>query len=703
MPPATGERRAGYGTPGSMRLSQGVLRVQSLKNDGRSSESVAHSPGGSHSASAIRTAYQASDAGFARRPPEQRLDMPAQPLVARRSRPAPERDGKWRFLVILACSLVTTFFAAQAMLSGFAAGGLNWLEWLAVAIFAINFAYLGIAAFTGAAGTLVLLTSPRIPPPTADLPTRNSKTAIIIALYQEKPSKVIAAAEAMWDSLKDLDAEKGFEVFFLSDTMDPALVEIEEAAMQDLMRRRASEPFWYRRRRENSQKKQGNINDFVQRWGARYDYMIELDADSFVSPEAMLELVRRMDARPRTALIQSLPIIVGARTYSARTQQLALRVHGGLFGAGLTWWSGGAGNFWGHNAIIRLAPFAAHAALPDLPGKEPLGGKILSHDFVEAALLRRAGWRVEIAGDIIGSYEEAPPTIVDLAARDRRWAQGNIQQIQILLSKGFDWLSKVHIGAGLMGYVSGLLWLSLVVVGVAIALNAKFFDTETIAAVPPTDPGAGLRLLLISAILLTSPKWLAIILWAAGKLPGWSRSPRFLVAVVCDLALTTLMAPIIMLNHAGSILSTLMGVDGGWRPQVRDRNGFAWSDLLRHYRQHMIFGLALLIASFAISPSFLLQNLPMATVLLFSPLIARQVSGVARRGSLSWRLFATPEDLAQPDIVRRAELLAARGTTEVRRFAPPRRPRSMQQRMTLAVRRAMRRVRRADPSHREAE
>jgi membrane glycosyltransferase len=473
--------------------------------------------------------------------------------------------------------------------------------------------------------------------------------------------------------------------------MDPALAEIEERVIQDLLRRRPDEPFWYRRRRENTQKKQGNINDFVQRWGGRYEYMLELDADSFVSPEAMLELVRRMDARPRTALIQSLPIIVGARTYSARCQQLALRVHGGLFGAGLTWWSGGAGNFWGHNAIIRLAPFAKHASLPDLPGKEPLGGKILSHDFVEAALLRRAGWRVEIAGDIIGSYEEAPPTVVDLAARDRRWAQGNIQQVQILFAKGFDWLSKVHIGAGLMGYVSGLLWLSLVVMGVFIAGYAKFFDTETIGGV--TDPGAGLRLLLISAIVLTSPKWLAIILWAVGKLPGWNRSPRFLVAVVCDIGMTTLLAPIIMLNHAGSILSTLMGVDGGWRPQVRDRNGFAWIDLVRHYQQHMIFGFSLLIASFAVSPTFMLQNLPMAMVMLFAPLIARQVSGVARKGSVSWRLYATPEDLAQPDIVRRAEQLAARGTTEVRRLAPQRRSRSMQ-RMGLAVRRAMRRVRR---------
>ncbi len=671
------------------------MRVQSLKIDGAKPKGLARQSVSDSLTSTVRSSFAyGCDAGFGRRPPEQCLEMPAQPLAARRSKPERETDGQWRFLVIFACALTVTGFAAQAMLATFSAGGVNPLEWTAVALFAANFCYLSIAAFTGLFGTLVLLASPKAPPPSRSLPTKQNLTAIIIALYQEKPSKVIAAAEAMWDSLKEIGAESGFEIFFLSDTMDPALAEIEEQAIQDLLRRRPNEPFWYRRRRENNQKKQGNINDFVQRWGGRYEYMIELDADSFVSPEAMLELVRRMDARPRTALIQSLPIIVGARTYSARCQQLALRVHGGLFGAGLTWWSGGAGNFWGHNAIIRLAPFAAHASLPDLPGKEPLGGKILSHDFVEAALLRRAGWRVEIAGDIIGSYEEAPPTIVDLAARDRRWAQGNIQQVQILFAQGFDWLSKVHIGAGLMGYVSGLLWLSLVLVGVLIAANAKFFDTENIASLN-ADPTAGLRLLIISAVMLTSPKWLAIILWAAGKLPGWNRSPRFLVAVVCDLGLTALMAPIIMMNHAGSILSTLMGVDGGWRPQVRDRNGFAWSDLVRHYRQHMIFGMCLLVASFAVSPGFMLQNLPMASVMLFAPIIARQVSGVARRGSLSWRLFATPEDLNQPDIVRAAERLAARGTTEVRRLAPMpvRRSRSMQ-RVGVAVRRAMRRVRR---------
>jgi membrane glycosyltransferase len=668
------------------------MRVQSLKIDGTTPESVVHQSVQGQSNTSRLAHGAGSDAGFARRPPEQRLEMPAQPLSTRRSKPERETDGQWRFLFILAGAIAITTFASQAMLAGFKPGGVNVLEWAAVILFFFNFGWLATASLTGVAGTISLLFQPKLPPPSKELPDKGNLTAIIIPIYQEKPSKVIAAAEAMWDSLRDLNAESGFELFFISDTMDPALAEIEEQAIQDLLRRRPDQPFWYRRRRENTQKKQGNINDFVQRWGGRYEYMLELDADSFVSPEAMLELVRRMDASPRTALIQSLPIIVGARTFSSRAQQLALRVHGGLFGAGLTWWSGGAGNFWGHNALIRLAPFAKHASLPDLPGKEPLGGKILSHDFIEAALLRRAGWRVEIAGDISGSYEEAPPTLVDLAARDRRWAQGNVQQIQILFAKGFDWLSKVHILAGVMGYMSGLLWLSLIVMGVFIAGWAKFFEPTVVV---PADPTAGLRLLLATAIVLTSPKWLAVILWAAGKLPGWNRNPRFLLAVLADLAVTAVTAPITMMNFAGSILSTLMGVDGGWRPQVRDRNGFAWMDLVRHYMQHMIFGFVLLVACFAISPTFMLQNAPLACALMLAPLITRQLSMVARRGSTLWHLFATPEDLNQPDIVRAAERLAARGTTEVRRLAPPpvRRSRSMQ-RVGVAVRRAMRRVRR---------
>src|SRR5690606_39026581 len=168
-------------------------------------------------------------------------------------------------------------------------------------------------------------------------------------------------------------------------------------------------------------------------------------------------------------LIQTVPSLVNAQTLMARSQQFAMRAYGQIFGTGLAWWSGGAGNFWGHNAIIRVAAFAAHAGLPELPGKGPLGGHILSHDFVEAALLRRAGWRVEIAPEIEGSYEESPPTLDDLVARDRRWAQGNLQHLKLIGARGLDPASRAHIFSGVMGYASALLWFSLILVSATLA------------------------------------------------------------------------------------------------------------------------------------------------------------------------------------------------------------------------------------------
>jgi membrane glycosyltransferase len=419
-----------------------------------------------------------------------------------------------------------------------------------------------------------------------------------------------------------------------------------------------------------------------------------------MTPDGLIELVRRMDANPRTALIQTLPMIVSSRTGSARAGQFGLRAHGGLFGAGLAWWSGGAGNFWGHNAIIRVKPFAQHAKLPDLPGKAPLGGPILSHDFIEAALLRRAGWRVEIAPDIEGSYEECPPTLIDIAARDRRWAQGNIQQIQVLIARGFDWINRAHILAGLAGYLSGALWLSLIITGVLIALQAKFFpatiDNAAIPSPVADDPWRAIRLLALTAFVLLSPKWLAVVAWAAGKLPGWDKHPRFLLQITADAAMTALVAPIMMVNHAGSIIATVCGRDAGWRPQVRDREGFAWNDLMRHFRPHMIVGFGLLVAASIIGWHFVLQTLPVAAPLIFAPLLVAFLSRRVRRGSLMWKLFATPEDESTPEIVRAAERMSMRFPQANQKWRKPSGIRGTRlARLGVVVRRAVRRIRKA--------
>ena len=602
-------------------------------------------------------------------PPEQPIAMPVQPLSSPRTLPAWERDGRWRLGVIVFLSSLVTTYAGSEMYGTLAAAGMTLMEWTALALFCLNFSWLTAACGTAVAGCLVLLGAKRAPEAAAPAPAleavKPSRTAIIFPIYNETAARVMGGAEAVFDALGPQGARK-FEVFFLSDTTDPDLALAEEAVYLDVAKRRPGAPFFYRRRTINLHRKSGNVTDFVERWGGRYDYMVVFDADSLMSPAAVCELVRRMDERPTTALIQTLPIIVNARTLFARAQQFALRAYGVLFGAGLAWWSGGAGNFWGHNAIIRVSAFAAHARLPDLPGKAPMGGPIMSHDFVEAALLRRAGWRVEIAADIEGSYEECPPTMVDIAVRDRRWAQGNMQHLSVIGARGFDWISRAHIAAGVMGYLSAVLWLSLIVAGIGLALQARlsppdyFPEGSLLPAWPVQDAARGWRLFALTAVVVLSPKWLALIVWSVRKLPGWGMHPRFILYVIAETALTAVTAPIQMINQTSAVIATLRGRDAGWRPQVRDRNGFEWGDLMRHYQPHMIVGVVLLVVTLAISPMLALWTAPVTISLLFAPMLSAGVAQRMKPGTRLARLLATPEDERTPDVVTAAAVASAK-------------------------------------------
>ena len=72
-----------------------------------------------------------------------------------------------------------------------------------------------------------------------------------------------------------------------------------------------------------------------------------------------------MEDHPTVALIQTLPIIVNAKTLFARLQQFSGRLYGPLIAAGIAWWHGSEGNYWGHNAIIRVRAFAGMPACPN--------------------------------------------------------------------------------------------------------------------------------------------------------------------------------------------------------------------------------------------------------------------------------------------------------------------------------------------------
>ncbi len=574
-------------------------------------------------------------------PPESPLAMPQQRIAGSRVHVHGETDGRWRLGVLLMATLGITGLATAHAWSAMNADGIVLLEWVGLALLAANLAWISLAAATALAGAAILISREPGQRPIPRLLDTTSLTAIVFPIRNEDAGRVTAGVQAIHDSLVRAGAEDSFEIFFLSDTTDADLAREEENAIRRLRIARPDAAIFYRRRTLNHGRKAGNVADFVRRWGGRYDYMAVFDADSLMSAEALIELVQRMDAQPGTALIQTVPSIVNAQTMMARSQQFAMRAYGQIFGAGLAWWSGGAGNFWGHNAIVRTEAFASHAGLPDLPGRGPLGGQILSHDFVEAALLRRAGWRVEIAPEIEGSYEESPPTLDDLAARDRRWAQGNLQHLKLIAAKGFDPVSRAHIFAGVMGYASALLWFLLILVSAILAWVGSRADDH--ATVTPD-----LSLIFLTALIVLSPKWLALILWALGRLPGWGKQPGFVVGLFVEAAVSAASAPILMISQAQAVLTPFLGRDAGWRPQARV--AVAGADNGSHFTPQVIVGLVL-VATMLANPGFAAWTLPVALSLVFAKQVSTLLARAPRRRSWLWRALATPEDLKPPPVV----------------------------------------------------
>src|SRR5690606_28111819 len=249
----------------------------------------------------------------------------------------------------------------------------------------------------------------------------------------------------------------------------------EEAAFLTLRDRTdGHDRIFYRRRAKNTERKAGNIADWVRRFGAAYETMIILDADSVMSADTLVRMSAAIERNPDVGLIQTLPVIVNGSTLFARLQQFAGRVYGPLIAHGIAWWHGSESNYWGHNAAIRTRAFAEQAGLPELRGRKPFGGHILSHDFVEAALMRRGGWAIHMVPGLKGSYEESPPSLTEVAARDRRWCQGNLQHAAVLPARGLHWISRLHMLQGIGSYITAPMWLGFLLVGMAIALQARF-------------------------------------------------------------------------------------------------------------------------------------------------------------------------------------------------------------------------------------
>ena len=426
-------------------------------------------------------------------------------------------------------------------------------------------------------------------------------TAIAIPVYNEDVTRVFEGIKTIYKSLEKTGSLNSFDFFILSDTTNASQAIQEESSWIELCQQlNALGRIYYRRRKNNFNRKAGNIADFCKSWGENYRYMVCLDADSIVSGECIQKLVRIMQRNPKIGICQTAPILIKGESLFARVMQFASNFYGPLFQAGLNFWQQGGGNFWGHNAIIRVKPFMEHCGLPRLPGKEPFGGKILSHDFVEASLMRKGGWFVWLAYDIPGSYEEGPPDIIETAKRDRRWCQGNLQHTWLVLSKGTPGVNRIHMLNGIMSYLASFLWFLFLVIASFLVyeqhisgltvITVKSFTYFTNISVRQE----GLILLIITLLILLIPKICSVIrvflIPKASTVFGGHF--KILISVILEIILSALIAPILMIFHSQFIIYTFIGKGVSWGPQKRSaKDGIELLNAIRTLGPHTIIGL----------------------------------------------------------------------------------------------------------------
>jgi len=506
-------------------------------------------------------ADSAGDGGWIGRmppvPPEAPLAMPDQDF---RAPPPPGPSRQPASGRVLAARLVAFGGAAAITALGFwqmkVAFGANILplQWALLAFFTLTFGWIGFSFCSLISGLIAR------PPVTPDDPGR-ARVAILMPIYHEDPAESLGMLGALADELAQAGMADRAEVFVLSDSRDPDVFAAETLAIAAL-RDTCPLPVWYRRRTDNTGRKAGNIAEFVRRWGGRYDQMVVLDADSVVSGEVVRAMSARMSADPALALIQTIPVLVGGQTLFSRVIQFAGRVYGPPIARGVAAWSGDNGNYWGHNAMIRVPAFAACCGLPELPGTPPWGGTILSHDFVEAALLRRAGWKVRLDWDLRASYEGCPPTLLDMAVRERRWAQGNLQHLRLVGARGFTAISRVHFAIGVLGFLMSPIWLAMILVGLALTANVilsrpEYFPQsyQLFPEWPTFDARRMVWLFVAAMSLLLLPKFVAVARsWRRPLAANAGGRPRVLLSALFEIVLSALIAPVQMLIQTRQIL-----------------------------------------------------------------------------------------------------------------------------------------------------
>ena len=608
-------------------------------------------------------------------PPESPLDMPTQSLA--RGPRAPRMPQGWRVylarLVVFGGAALLTGYGAFQMSAVFGNESQTPLQMLLLALFTVTFGWIALSACQALAA-LFALGAAR--PAEAKGPL-TCRTALLMPVYNEDPGSTCAALQAMGEGLAERGDGEAFEIFLLSDTTDPETWGQETACFAQL-RRSLSDRMnvWYRHRTGNTGRKAGNLRDFVERWGGRYDYMLVLDADSLMAPATVSRLTRRMQAVPDLGILQTLPVLAGSGTLFARIQQFAGRLYGPIIGRGVASWQGVDGNYWGHNAIIRTRAFAQCCGLPDLPGRKPFGGHVLSHDFVEAALMRRGGWKVRMDADLGGSWEGAPQTILDLAARDRRWAQGNLQHAKVVGARGLSWCNRAHFLIGIGSYLMSPLWLAMLFTGALLTAQSLLQQREYFGDRPQLFPDwpifdaeRMMWLLALAMTLLFLPKLMGVLraLAVADLRRAFGGPGAILGGAAVEIVLSALIAPLLMFYQVRQVVEILSGRDSGWSAQSRGAQAMPWGKAVRLHGLQAVIGAAASGAVLMSVPEQFVWVAPVLAGLTFAPVLS-WLTCRATGGALS-RLLHTPEDRLPPPVADRAAALR-RGYAEAAAVTP---------------------------------
>lgn len=568
--------------------------------------------------------------------------------------------GGWRRFLLLAQVGTTTGVGIWLMTEILGTNGLTWAEIVVTAVFALLFGWIAFSFWIAAIG-LALCVARRDPISlarqawaAAPLPPLVARTAVLFPIYNEDTARVFAGIAATYRSLAATGRLDRFALFVLSDSTDAEAARRERLAWATAVQRLdAQDRLFYRHRERNIGRKAGNIADWVRRWGAAYEHMVVMDADSVMSGDTLVRLAVLMEANSATGGIQTFPVAIGRRTLFGRALQFAHRLYGPPLAMGQSFWQLGEANYYGHNAILRTRAFAEACGLPKLPGKAPLGGEIMSHDFVEAAFLRRRGWHVWFLPELPGSFEELPPNLVDYAIRDRRWAQGQMQHARVLVVATMHWVNRLHLGMATFAFLASPLWLALLLLSSLLVAQHALSDHAFFPAPfqlfpvwPEYRPRQSAWLLSLTAVLLFLPKLatLALTLARPERRRAYGGAGALALSALAELGFSVLLAPILMLLHTGFLANILAGRAVGWGSQPRDDRGVPWSTAARIACWHSLIGLAWFSAASVVAPGYLAWIAPVALGLILSiPLIvlsSRIVPG---------HLFSIPEERQPPE------------------------------------------------------